>query len=81
MEKLYWGLDIGGTKCALVTGTQDCKVLSRHAVATRDFATWREVLEALLARAPQEAPAAVGVSCGGPLRKGPGGGTGQASSH
>ena len=37
MEKLYWGLDIGGTKCALVTGTHDCRVLSRHAVATRDF--------------------------------------------
>ena len=67
MEKLYWGLDIGGTKCALVTGTRDCRVLSRHAVPTRDFSSWQEVLEALLAHAPQEAPAAVGVSCGGPL--------------
>ena len=49
MEKLYWGLDIGGTKCALVTGTRDCRVLSRHAVPTRDFSSWQEVLEALLA--------------------------------
>ena len=67
MEKLYWGLDIGGTKCALVTGTGERGVLTRHAVATRDFATWRDVLEALLAYAPQQRPAAIGVSCGGPL--------------
>ena len=67
MKPLYWGLDIGGTKCALVTGTEDCQVLSRCAVATADFASWQSLLEALLAQAPQEAPAAIGVSCGGPL--------------
>ena len=67
MKSLYWGLDIGGTKCALVTGTEDCQVLSRCAVATADFASWQSLLEALLAQAPQEAPAAIGVSCGGPL--------------
>ena len=63
----YWGLDIGGTKCALVTGTEDCRVLTRHAVATRDFERWQDVLEALLAQAPAETPTAVGISCGGPL--------------
>ena len=52
----YWGLDIGGTKCALVTGTEDCRVLTRHAVATRDFERWQDVLEALLAQAPAETP-------------------------
>ena len=67
MKPLYWGLDIGGTKCALVTGTEDCQVLSRCAVATADFASWQSLLEALLAQAPQEVPAAIGVSCGGPL--------------
>ena len=67
MKPLYWGLDIGGTKCALVTGTEDCQVLSRCAVATADFASWQSLLEALLAQAPQEAPVAIGVSCGGPL--------------
>lgn len=67
MKPLYWGLDIGGTKCALVTGTEDCQVLSRCAVATVDFASWQSLLEALLAQAPQEVPAAIGVSCGGPL--------------
>ena len=25
MKPLYWGLDIGGIKCALVTGTEDCR--------------------------------------------------------
>jgi len=64
---LYWGLDIGGTKCALVTGNENCEILSRHAVATTDYDSWQGVLEALLAFAPEEKPIAIGVSCGGPL--------------
>lgn len=67
MEKIYWGLDIGGTKCALVTGNDQCHVLSRFQVATRDYAHWEEVLTALLEHAPQDPPAAIGISCGGPL--------------
>lgn len=67
MSGVYWGLDIGGTKCALVTGTADCEVLSRAAVPTRDFSGWRGVLDALIAQAPKGAPRAIGVSCGGPL--------------
>ena len=67
MEKIYWGLDIGGTKCALVTGNDQCHVLSRFQVTTRDYAHWEEVLTALLEHAPQDPPEAIGVSCGGPL--------------
>lgn len=67
MEKIYWGLDIGGTKCALVTGNDQCHVLSRFQVATRDYAHWEEVLTALLEHAPQDPPEAIGISCGGPL--------------
>lgn len=59
MSGVYWGLDIGGTKCALVTGTADCEVLSRAAVPTRDFSGWRGVLDALIAQAPKGAPRAI----------------------
>lgn len=64
-----WGLDIGGTKCAFITGTADGQILTRKEVATADYATWQLVLEALLPAecAVKDAPAAIGVSCGGPL--------------
>ena len=68
MSELFWGLDIGGTKCALVTGSADGAVLSRRAVTTADFPSWERLLGQLLpgpGTAP--APAAIGVSCGGPL--------------
>ena len=64
---LYLGLDLGGTKCALVTGTKDCRVLSRDEIRTADFPDWRDALDALLRRAPRGPFRAVGVSCGGPL--------------
>lgn len=64
---LYLGLDLGGTKCALVTGTEDCRVLSRDEIRTADFPDWHGALDALLYRAPRGPFRAVGVSCGGPL--------------
>ena len=64
---LYLGLDLGGTKCALVSGTEDCRVLSRDEIRTADFPDWRDALDALLRRAPRGPFRAVGVSCGGPL--------------
>ena len=64
---LYLGLDLGGTKCALVTGTKDCRVLSRDEIRTADFPDWRDALDALLRRAPRGPFRAVGVSCGSPL--------------
>lgn len=66
MER-FWGLDIGGTKCALVSGTRDCEMDYRREVPTRSFENWQQVLEALLANAPDERPSAIGISCGGPL--------------
>ncbi|MBE5767052.1 MAG: ROK family protein [Clostridiales bacterium] len=66
-KKLFWGLDIGGTKCAIVTGDEECRILSRHAISTADYKNWEEVLETLLSFAPEEKPLAIGVSCGGPL--------------
>jgi len=66
-EELIWGLDIGGTKCALVVGNQKGEVLSRSEVATRAYPTWEAVLEALLPENGCQGLKAIGVSCGGPL--------------
>ncbi len=66
MERCVWGLDIGGTKCALVSGNMRGEVLFRREVATAGR-TWRALIEDLLREPPKERPLAVGVSCGGPL--------------
>ena len=65
--KTVWGLDIGGTKCAIVAGDAAGNTLYRYEIATKEYPDWQSVLEALLAHAPAEKPLAVGVSCGGPL--------------
>lgn len=65
-----WGLDIGGTKCALVIGNRAGNVLARWQVATADYgADWQRLINDLLANAEGKyaRPVAVGVSCGGPL--------------
>ena len=67
MSARYLGLDIGGTKCALVCGTENCEILSRCEVGTADYPNWRALIDALLAQCPADEYAAVGVSCGGPL--------------
>ncbi len=67
-QELAWGLDIGGTKCALCVGDAAGQVRARWQLATRDYADWRALLAALLARAADAPrPRAIGVSCGGPL--------------
>ena len=67
--ELVWGLDIGGTKCALVAGTLEGNVVTRREVATGAYPNWELLLEALLPepRETAEGPLAIGVSCGGPL--------------
>ena len=67
MSALYLGLDIGGTKCALVSGTENCEILNRYEIKTADYPDWRDLIDALLAQRPAGQYAAVGVSCGGPL--------------
>lgn len=69
-DSIVWGLDIGGTKCALVMGGRDGSVKERRCVATADFGgDWQALMEDLIAPALADwpKPAAVGVSCGGPL--------------
>lgn len=71
MSDVVWGLDIGGTKCALAVGDREGRTQARWQVATADYgADWQGLLEALITRAEEAGaprPRAVGVSCGGPL--------------
>lgn len=69
-EATVWGLDIGGTKCALVIGDRTGKVLARWQLATADYgADWQRLINDLLKNAEgiYTRPLAAGVSCGGPL--------------
>lgn len=67
----YIGVDIGGTKCAVSVGDDNCQILSKTAFPTRsedgpEQALMRieEAVAALLEKYPA---AAIGISCGGPL--------------
>ena len=75
---LLVGVDIGGTKTAVVIGTASAKglgIMARRAFPTEpDVRPWRETVKtigeearALLEHEAPGVPAAVGVSCGGPL--------------
>ena len=75
----YAGLDIGGTKCAVVLGQKtggEIEVLDRQAFATRDYSGPEGALEKCFALldgqlerhgVSREALQGIGVSCGGPL--------------
>ncbi len=69
MHQIVWGLDIGGTKCALCAADKDGRILNRYQIATASELTWDTLLEALMRWGEENLPApiAVGVSCGGPL--------------
>ena len=64
MDK-YIGIDIGGTKCAVVAGDENGNVLDRFAIPTGDC---EETLAQLFdAVEKHQGYKAIGVSCGGPL--------------
>ena len=71
--EVYLGIDIGGTKCALVLGDPKGRVSDqvRFETADRDSTLARIMKEAKglieLAKAQGDAVKAIGVSCGGPL--------------
>ena len=71
--EVYLGIDIGGTKCALVLGDAQGEVLQKVRFETADkdstLARIFEAAEQLIAQAgAQGNPVkAIGVSCGGPL--------------
>jgi glucokinase len=71
-EKLYLGIDIGGTKCAAVLANGSATLHGRKEFATGLGAEGREqTIEALLGAAAELAGTrhieSVGISCGGPL--------------
>ena len=68
-ERYVWGLDIGGTKCAVVAAGRDGKPFFRRELATKDYPAWQDMLSELIAlvRPVYPEPAAVGVSCGSPM--------------
>ena len=78
-KRYYLGIDIGGTKCAVLAGTENMEVLERISFPTE---TWRgpdhatglllEHAATIVERLGADNLEATGISCGGPLdsRKG-----------
>ncbi len=59
------GIDIGGTKCAVISGDEHGNILEKKVIKTTDFkSTYTEIFK-LLRGLP--AFKSVGISCGGPL--------------
>lgn len=71
--KYYLGVDIGGTKCAVVRGDSEGHILEKTRFDTRDCAaTVARILDTAAAMAESaarqgQAVCAVGVSCGSPM--------------
>lgn len=73
-DMLCIGIDIGGTKCAVTIGNDSGEILWKRAFATANTDETLRQLHALAEEAAETAratyhtaPAAVGISCGGPL--------------
>lgn len=67
---MYLGIDIGGTKCALVLGKADGTIVRKVKFDTKDVnTTLSQIIDTAvgLCQASPEAVEAIGVSCGGPL--------------
>lgn len=65
--KEYIGIDIGGTKCAVVRGNEKGQILEKFRFITKDNATTLQELFKTVQRLWSEQIVAIGVSCGGPL--------------
>jgi glucokinase len=70
----YMGLDIGGTKCAVVVGDNHFNILRKVQFETRTERGYHEILnefhqhiEELFLEFPKENLKRIGISCGGPL--------------
>ena len=75
MNKFYYlGIDIGGTKCAVIAGTEDMKILEKISFPTETRKGPNHAIKLLLdsafeitSRLGLRGLKAVGISCGGPL--------------
>ncbi len=70
----FIGIDIGGTKCAIVVGDKEFKIYKRIQFETRTERGYKEILkefqhhlDELLCEFPKEQVQQIGISCGGPL--------------
>lgn len=61
------GIDIGGTKCAVVSGNAEGQVLKKERFATTDLDSTLENIFAAAERLGAKDADAIGISCGGPL--------------
>lgn len=64
------GIDIGGTKLAVVRGTTEGRILEKERLQTAQFGGWQEALGAvgeIAGRMKNGKTLAAGISCGGPL--------------
>ena len=61
----YIGIDIGGTKCAVVLGDENCTILKKVSFPTTSF---EETFSRLILETEKMGTCnAIGISCGGPL--------------
>ena len=74
MDQYYLGIDIGGTKCAVIAGTWDMKILEKRGFPTETGKGPGHAINLLLNSATEivstlgpENLKAIGISCGGPL--------------
>ncbi len=80
VSEYYLGIDIGGTKCAVVVGDSEFNIYRRVQFDTRTAErSWQEIvdeffvhIDELSGEFPKEKLSGIGISCGGPLdsRKG-----------
>lgn len=73
-EELYIGLDIGGTKCAVIAGDNKFSIKKKTGFETRVQRGWQSILDefsinvkAILDEFPSHKLKRIGISCGGPL--------------
>ena len=70
----YIGLDIGGTKCAVIVGNDKFEILRKIFFETKTERGWVKIIEefkshidTLLKEFPRSGLKRIGISCGGPL--------------
>ena len=63
----YIGIDIGGTKCAVVRGDESGRILEKRSFPTTDRANTLEQIFEHTGQIITDRTKAIGVSCGGPL--------------
>ncbi|MDD4143972.1 MAG: ROK family protein [Prolixibacteraceae bacterium] len=74
IDKYYIGLDIGGTKCAVIAGDDQFNIFRKVRFDTKTergvnniLAEFFEKIDELLLHLPKERLSRIGISCGGPL--------------